>query len=358
MKICYIFSNFHLSGITGQPAIIYRLAQAAKERGNQVYIISNSTGDREVFKEGIDYFILNGEGVLKTYITNASRLVAYLGRVKPDIIHVHGYLINAFFRMLNIFSKARYIASICETTEVLAPFYRRIAAFLLNSSHAVIASSEYIKNELVNIGVKRTKLVVARFGLDKKYLDSAQREYLSDTDILYYGDSKKERGFDAILSLARELTDLKFRVLLRWQEEDCRESLEEMQRLPNAEILFYPYKESLESYLLKSKVIVLPYRWMSVRPPLTLIEPMALGRCVVTSLMQGNSEIVKDGLNGATLNFDDVASTAVKIRFLVKDDALRLKMGANARQDIQALYSAEEYAKIFACYSSSQKKHA
>ncbi|MBM3249791.1 MAG: glycosyltransferase family 4 protein [Candidatus Omnitrophica bacterium] len=357
MKICYIFSNFHLSSITGQPAIIYRLAQAAKEQGNQVYIISNSADDREVFKEGINYFMLRGEGVFKTYFSNALRIIGYLRRVDPDIIHVHGYLLSVFISFLSIFFRARRIYSVCETLEILDPLYRRISCLFLNSSYMNIVSSEFIKNELVKRGIEEKRITVARIGLDENFLQETQDIAPVDTDIFFYGDSRTDRGFDVIFRLAKAMPELKFRVLLRWQTKECQSYLEEMKRLSNAEVLFYPYTQDLKAYILKSRLIVLPYRWMAVRPPLTLIEPMALGACVITSGMPGNNEIIRDGQNGIIVNFDDLDAVMSKIKLLLQDEAQRSRIGERAAVDIRLLYSAGESAKIFGIYALPEKSY-
>ena len=93
-----------------------------------------------------------------------------------------------------------------------------------------------------------------------------------------------------------------------------------------------------------------------VRPPLSLLEPMALGRCLVTSFMKGNEEIIKNGENGLMINFDELNRAIFKIKALIRNPQQRKSLGQKARKTIQEMYSPKEYEKVLKFYSVSQNE--
>jgi glycosyltransferase involved in cell wall biosynthesis len=356
MKICFIFSNFHLSHLTGQPGIVFKLAKRAAKKGKKVFIISNDEAENKEFKkEGIYFFLFKGLGDFKAYLLNLPRIIKYLKQIKPDIIHVHGGLLIIYVWFVNRIFRLPMTSSLCETLEAMCPFYRKLFAFCLNQGEKTFVSSEYIKNQLVKNGVSADKILVVRIGVDEKFL-AKMENFSPDTDILYFGDSKRNRGFDLILRLAQKLPSLKFKVLLRWQGRDCDRELEKMKKLSNVTIWHYPYLENLEEIILKSKLVALPFRWTAVRPPISLLEPMALGKCVLTSSMEGNEEVIRNGYNGLIVNFNKLEDVVSKISFLIKNDQVREGLGQKAKKTIRQMYSLEEYNKILNYCSNLFKK--
>lgn len=349
MRIGYLFSNFHLANITGQPAIVLKLAQRAAERGERVFIVSNSTEDREFRKENIHFFLIKGLGDFKTYFFNFPKIIKYLRDIKPDVIHVHGHLLIIYTWFIGRFLGFPVVASLCEILDVISPFYRKILVFCLNRTEKTFVSSEHIRNQLLSNGLPAYKISVVRLGVDQKFFTKA-KNVSPDTDILYFGDSNKERGFDIVFRLAQRLPNLKFKVLLRWEGKNCYGELEKMKKLPNVVIWNYPYAESLDKIISKSKLVILPFRWLGVRPPLSLLESMALGQCVITSSMKGNEEVVRNEYNGLVVNFNKLDNVAFRISLLVKDDNQRDRLGWQARKTILKMYSEDEYDKILNYY--------
>lgn len=355
MKICFIFSNFHLSHLTAQPGIVFKLAKKAAERGEKIYIISNDIENKNFKKGGIYFFLFKGLGDFRTYFLNLPKIIKYLKDSKPDVIHIHGSLLIIYVWFINIFFGIPIVCSLCETLDTMSTFYRRLLVFCLTRVEKTFLSSEYIKNQLVRNNVSSHKTLVVRIGVDEKFL-AEMENFSPDTDILYFGDSTAERGFDIIFQLARELPQLKFKILLRWEGRNCSKELEKMKKMSNVTILHHPYSESLEQIILKSKLVILPYRWIAVRPPLSLVESMALGKCVMTSSMEGNEEIVRNEYNGLIVNFNKLKDVVSKISFLIKDDQVRESLGQKAKKTIRQMYSSKEYHKILSYYSDLLKK--
>ena len=345
MKIVYLFSNFHLARLTAQPKIGLELAQKARQKGEKIFVISNGLKTKAFKKNNIDFLIFSGPADLKTYFFNLFLIIKYLKKVKPDIIHVHGSLLIVYIWFVNCFLRIPLVCSLCETLDIMSAFQQKLLVFCLKQSKKVFVSCEYIKSQLIKKGLNADKIETARIGLDNNFL-AKKNDFSFDADILYFGDSSEERGFDIICRLAKKLPRFRFKILLRWKQKNCLNQLKKMKNLKNVVVLNHPYKQSLKKMILKSKLVILPYRWMGVRPPLSLIESMALGKCVITSKMKGNEEIVKNEVNGFMFNFNQLKYVIAEIKKLIADNQAREAMGQKAKETIKQMYSSQEYNKI------------
>ncbi len=88
-----------------------------------------------------------------------------------------------------------------------------------------------------------------------------------------------------------------------------------------------------------------------MRPPLSLLESMALGKCVVTSSLGGNSEVIEDSYDGAIVDFDNLGQVAARVFSLITNDGERERIGIQARETIKEMYSSQEYEKIIDYYN-------
>lgn len=352
MRICIVFTNFHLIDLTAQPAIIYSVVKKLKEKNEEVYVISNSK--YSAYRQN-NIFIIKGDGNFRTYILNIFKIIKWLKKIKPDILHIHGYLLTVFFSLLNFLIKAKIFSSVSETIEIVDNlFLRKIIIYFLKKIKNIFVTADYIKQQLIKLGIDNNKIIVTRIGLKEEFLNNPDNKIEEEFDILYFGDALKTRGFDIVLLLARQLLSLKFRILLRWIDKDLYNELNVIKSLNNVEVLYYPYyKEPIKNYILKSKIILLPYRWIGVRPPLSLIESMALGKCVMTSDMPSIEEIIEDKINGFMFNLNKLDELVKEINFLQAHSEVRKKIGLSAKNTIISLYTEKEYEKIISSYYGS-----
>jgi glycosyltransferase involved in cell wall biosynthesis len=152
--------------------------------------------------------------------------------------------------------------------------------------------------------------------------------------VLFWGDSKRDRGFDIIVRLAKTLPELRFRALLRWQGAECAHDLAQFDSLPNTETLIYPYTWPLSTYIGVARLVLLPFRFMGVRPPLSLLEAMAMGKCVVTTPMAGNEELIRHGETGFIVDFDRDWDTAMTLLAELAGDHDRRECVGRAAQAV------------------------
>ncbi len=349
MKVCFLFSNFHLVNLTAEPKIAFTLAEKALKKGHEVHIISNDAKNKLEKKGGIHFFLFKGLGDLKTYLINSIQIIRYLNRIQPGVIHVHGGIIIVYAWFINLFLKIPLVFTFCEGLDTFGCLQKKLLLFCLSRMEAVFVVSLYLKNQLVSNNVKEKNIRVVRLGLEDRFLKTTKARK-PRTDIFFFGDSSYERGFDIVYALAKKLPALSFTILLRW-EKNCVKELNELKQCSNVRIYHASYKKPLIDMIRESKIILLPFRWMGVRPPLSIVESMAMGKCVVTSIMEGNEETIQNNENGIISDFRNMDTVAKQVRSLVNNAQGLRKIGEKAKKIIRTMYSDKEYTKIIDYYA-------
>ncbi|KKS96083.1 MAG: group 1 glycosyl transferase [Candidatus Gottesmanbacteria bacterium GW2011_GWA2_43_14] len=353
MKICYVFSGIYQANIIGQSGVALRLIENIKKYNNDIYLISNYLSESDNFDlKGKNNLLLKGPNTLNTYLRNTLKIVSYLRKLHPNILHVRGLLIVPFMWVINkLFLGYPIVFSIFETPEHLKSHFIYLIAYCINHGDGTFVSSNFIKKKFVEKGALPEKIFVRYTGIKDKFLVQNKLNSTEDNDVLFFGDSSKERGFDIVCKLAKKMPKVKFKVLLRWQAKNCHIELEKIKNLKNTTIWYYPYKKNLEEILSNTKLIILPFRYMGMRPPISLLEAMALSKCVITSTMGGNKEFINNNKNGFVMNISKISNIEKKILFLLKNQNVRKKIGDAANRTIRNLYSKNEYKKIADYYT-------
>lgn len=94
----------------------------------------------------------------------------------------------------------------------------------------------------------------------------------------------------------------------------------------------YDYRELRELYASSSFVVVPLYENDFQAGVTTLLEAMAMGKAVIVTRTTGQTDVVIDGENGLTVAPGDIAGWRQAILRLQNDEALRERLGKNARQ--------------------------
>jgi glycosyltransferase involved in cell wall biosynthesis len=85
--------------------------------------------------------------------------------------------------------------------------------------------------------------------------------------------------------------------------------------------------------------------------PMAILEGMASGRALVATAVGEVPNVVRDGVTGLLVPAEDEELLAAKIVELLRDSALRERLGTAARRLIEAEFSAErmteDYLKVY-----------
>ncbi len=326
------------------------LAKKAADHGYEAYLISNDINARRESSKNFHLFLIKGLGDLKTYILNTPKILKYLIDIDPNVLHVHGGVFIIYIWLINLIFRKALIFSFCEDLTSINGIQKKIFLFCLFRLKHIFVTSRYLEEQLIEAGVSESNIQISRLGLNEYFLKSHPIKK-STSDIFFFGDASKSRGFDLVYALAAKLPKLSFAILIRW-EKDCVTELNKIRKLANVQVYRPLYNETLTNMILKSKIILLPFRWMGVRPPLSIVESMALGKCVITSTMKGNEEIISNNRNGLMYNFENVIEISKKIQHLVNHPIEIKRLGIKAKQTIKSMYSDNEYIKIINYYGT------
>ena len=89
--------------------------------------------------------------------------------------------------------------------------------------------------------------------------------------------------------------------------------------------------DQVDRLLSGCRAAVVPSEWAE-NAPMSVLEPMALGRPVIATRMGGIPEQVRDGVDGLLVDSGDVLQLAAALRVLADDAPLAERLGRSARQ--------------------------
>lgn len=197
-----------------------------------------------------------------------------------------------------------------------------------STADTLVVPSEMVKSTLVSHGIDSRRVRVIYHGVD---LDRFAFNALPTRDrlsILFVGQIGVRKGIDVLLDACSRLDPASYELILVGDREP--EAARILARHPEVQLLSEGYRQSVESYLSRADVLVLP----SVEDGFGLValEAMAAGRGVVVSDACGVSEIIASEGGGLVLPAGDAESLAAALRLLAFDREEVVRLGAKGRE--------------------------
>ena len=160
------------------------------------------------------------------------------------------------------------------------------------------------------------------------------------------GTTTRRKGQDIFLREMAELRKHYHRSPLRFLIVGAREVpfLKELRALAHElgldeAVVFVPEQPQVERFFAVSDVMVVASREESA--PLVSLEAFAHGVPLVSSRVFGLADQIRDGENALAFELDEVGSLARQVERLLDDEALRGRITATARADLQSRFSRE-----------------
>ena len=279
---------------------------------------------------------------------------------KPDIIHVHHAMVNAW--------AARFVRSMYGVKLIITSHgsdlhaisrdrrYFRLTRDALWAANAVTVVSGDTRAKLLKMfgdsvsgklrtipGGIRLSLFPAKrqaIPLKKKYGFEGQKV------ALFTGRLISEKGVEYLVKAAK---DIKGSVMIAGDGPQ-RKHLEEMvkaMKLTNVHMLpfIHNYKEIIELYYM-ADVFVSPAVWDEPLG-LTIIEAMAAKTPVIVTRKGGVTMAVKDGISGLFVRPRSAKEIAASVNKLFANDGQRQRMGERARSIVEARFTWTHIAQRF-----------
>lgn len=368
MHVCRVCQEFYppekMKGGLGPH--LYNLSRELKSLGIRQTILTTDTTENEV--EGIKIYRITPK---KPFSVIRGGLAAY-AKIKeldeaPDTIHFH----NPGFASLTL--KKDELPPIIMTLhdspfEILksinwqsfrsikeAFYFYYLAAFAAKRVSAIICVSSGVANDILNrLKLNPDRVFNIPTGINPEIFYPSKRE--KDIDILFAGRfAPKKRLLDLveavkILKRQRQITayfvggtpkDMDYKNVIKViREYDVVENITFLGLIP---------QEELRSYYQRAKVFVLPS--IAESSPKVALESMACGTPVVATDILGNVDILINGKTGFLVSPKQPKMLAEKIKILLDDDGLRVKMGEFASKFAHEKFNwkliAKKYLEIY-----------
>jgi glycosyltransferase involved in cell wall biosynthesis len=282
--------------------------------------------------------------------------------IKPDIVHGHGLVGNAFYAAMSGF---RPLVLSAWGSDVLvnvpkSRFYRFLARYAVRKSDVVTADSAASEAMLHKMGVPREKVIVFPWGIDcKRFAPGYQREV---------AELRKELGIedgapvvlsprsmtplynirtlvDAMPEVVRRHPGVIF-VLLRGygtheHEEALRNEVAKLGVVGHARFVsqLATQEEMAVLYNMADVLISIPH---SDSMPVSLREGMACGCIPVVSDIEANRELIKNAENGFIVKEDGADLVGAIVYCLDNLTRLKAAMGNTNRRKIEQHHNWQE----------------
>jgi glycosyltransferase involved in cell wall biosynthesis len=204
------------------------------------------------------------------------------------------------------------------------------------------------------------QMVVARNGVSPEFLAAEARSLPEGrpgaVSVGYAGSLVPGRGIEILVACAAALPNLDFHVLggtegqvAHWKNQKATMNLHFYGSIPPRDVA---------SWLKACDILAAPYgrnvtiglgdqvtttSWMS---PMKLFEYMGCGKAILTSDLPALREFLRHNQNAWLCEPEDISAWSEALRTLSADEVLRAKLGACARQEVEANYTWKKRAEI------------
>ncbi|WP_026706968.1 glycosyltransferase [Flavobacterium frigidarium] len=351
---------------------------------NEIHVISSSSNVINIVDK-FDYNKYNlafhtvdiprSTSIIKLMKT-ASAIRKIVKRVNPNLIYAHfttGIFPAIFFRIRNIeywgtfhglgMNASSGVRKAMFSIVELYCFMRLDKRFLINNKDYKLVSDMFKENTLkynsCGVGCDIIKFDRNRFTeVDK----SSLKKDLNIEDkfvVTYTGRFVEFKGFDLVyysfLKLAEQFPGEVVLLLIGGRDPIHKTGLtekEESDLFKNKNIVNIGYTSEVEKYLVITDVFLFPSKKEGL--PVCIVEALAMGVPVISLDERGNSDVVRNDVNGYLITSvsksSDVIEIVKKIKFLFLDeDKLRvLSLNCLSNRNIYSRsFFVEEQLKLF-----------
>lgn len=269
-------------------------------------------------------------------------------RGRPVIVHTfHGHSLTGYF------------------SGRTAAFYRLVERLLAPCTDVLVAVSEEVKQDLVEIGVApASKFRVVPLGFDlTPFTDDANREaerasirrewgVPEDTAVVtliarLVPIKRVDRFLDAANRLSAR-TGVRFVIV---GDGDLRDQLtgSDAARALGDQVVWTGFRRDVAPICFASDVVVLSSD--NEGTPVSLIEAQAAAVPVVATDVGGVRSVVRDGVSGLLVGADDIDALSHAIASLLGDRERRARMGAAGRAHVTTAYTlarlVDDHANLY-----------
>ncbi len=378
MKLCIVTRSI-IKG-DGQGRANYEIVKEATRRGYQVTLLASNVEPELQESNQIEWIYIPVKGwptQLLSTIVFSWQTAAWLAKHRQefDLVQVYGsstwargdvntaqFVHSGWLRSPVHISRTRkdlYGAYQWLYTTLNAYWEKK--AFL--QARVVVAVSENIKQQLIDIGVPQERIQVIFNGVDVAeffpgYVDRSQLNLPEGVTLaLFVGDIKTNRkNLDTVLSALVQVPELHLAVVGNTVTSPYPQLAETLGL--SKRVHFLGYRNDVSKIMQGVDLFVFPSRYEPFG--MVVSEAMATGLPVITAATTGAAEIVTPECGIVLSNSEDTQTLAQALSKLTSDPQLRRQMGeagSAIAQNHSWISKAKSYVDLFEELSKSSTTH-
>ena len=336
----------------GQGRVNYEVARAAAHKGIQVTLLASEVAHELGQHENVNHVYIPNAKIPTTLLSNALfslRSCQWLAKHRSefDIVQTNGAIsrISSHVNAVH-FVHSSWLQSPAHTSQYRRDFYglyqwiytalnARWERQAFQRSKTVVAVSEKVKKELVDIGVpiERIRVILNGVDLDEFSPGFQKRGSLGlpeDVPIaLFAGDLQTPRkNLDSVLQVLTHLDSLHLVVVGKTDNSPypamaCRLGLKER-------VHFLGYRRDVADIMRASDVFIFPSRYEACT--LVLLEALASGLPVITASTAGGAEVITAECGYVLDSSENVEEMVSFTQKIIASSELRERMGKAGRR--------------------------
>ena len=341
-----------LSRGDGQGRVNFETVRHALRRGHHVTLVATNIDDELANDPGVTCVRIPVEGLPTTLLQDnafARRSGAWLRKHRDqfDAVHVNGCIttvpgdVNAVH-----FVHGSWMRSPVHTFRVRRDAYglyqylytalnARWEKQAFQAAGTVIAVSDQVRRELIEIGVPANKIEVIINGVDLNEFrpGSEDRRALGLPENvvlgLFAGDIRTPRkNLDTVLHALAQTPEMHLAVAGGVDQSPYPRMAEDLGVADRTH--FLGFRRDMADLMRAADLFVFPSRYEACS--LVMLEALSSGLPVVTARSAGGSEVVCSDCGFVLDDANDVAALAASLKTLAEDEPLRRSMGRAARE--------------------------
>lgn len=329
-------------------------------RGHDVKVLTSTYGvsgpqrdgaverSLRLYRPGRRSWPIEAARTLRREVVNRRQVVRVCRAFRPDVVHVWnlGFLepsvatiAEALGYPVCYFVSDHWLARLADGRRSL--IFRRP----LELAHVQFVS-KYLKTAALAAGLPVENAEVVHWGVDLR-LHPFGDDRREPTRLLYVGRLVPQKGFHTALAALRIVLDRKpehppsLTIVGAPDSHDvARQQVEELGLGNHVQFTGLVAREELPPLYDSHDILLFPSVWPEPFS-ITLLEAMAAGVAVVTTMTGGTGEIAEDGINCLAFAPEDAAGCAAHVLRLMSDRELTRRLRLNARRRIEARFNLD-----------------
>lgn len=221
---------------------------------------------------------------------------------------------------------------------VLEAYFIRLFQVYQKTIHTFIAPSTFMKQKLIEGGVKEKSIVTRMNMLEDNCFEESPSH---DGSLCYVGRLSEEKGLWTLLRAAKQLT-CPIHIIGGGPLEKAVSEYVAKEKLSNVKLHGHLPKALVKSYVNKCAAVVVPSLWYE-NNPYSILEAFGVSTPVLASHIGGIPELVLNGKTGFTFAPHDDKALVRFVNVLLSDEKQRLAMAQNAYAFVREQANAQGF---------------